>query len=220
VRVLIACESSARVRDAFRARGHDAWSCDIKPTEGDPQWHIQGSVFDVDVVKGGWDLMIAHPDCTFLTVSGNRWAKEEWRQEARLMALHTVKALWKFPVPRICIENPIGKLASLWHGPDQVIQPWQFWHLGTPGEGEAKATCFWLKDLDPLEPTTPNETGRHQACWLEPPSPERKSNRSRTYLGIADAMADQWGGFGGDYKVGAIEAHRQGGGLITSKSED
>lgn len=193
MRVLIGCESSARVRDAFRARGHDAWSCDILPTEGDPRWHIQGSIFDVAVVKGGWDLGIFHPDCTFLTVSGNRWAMEEWREEARLMALHTVKAIRKFPIKKKVIENPIGKLGTLWRGPDQIVQPWQFWHLGTPGEGEIKATCFWLEGVDPLVPTTPDEPGRHPACWLEAPSPERKRNRSRTYLGIADAMAEQWG---------------------------
>lgn len=192
MKVLVACEMSGIVRDAFAARGHDAWSCDILPSER-PGNHIQGNVFDVDVVKGGWDLMVAHPDCTFLTVSGNRWAKEEWREETRLMALHAVKALWKFPVPRIAIENPIGKLSSLWHGPDQIVQPWMFWHLDTPGEGEVKGTCFWLKGLEPLTATTPNETGRHPACWLEPPSKERKANRSRTYRGIADAMAEQWG---------------------------
>lgn len=180
------------MRDAFAARGHDAWSCDILPTER-PGKHIQGSVFDVGVVNAGWDLMIAHPDCTFLTVSGNRWAKQEWRQEARLMALHTVKALWKFPVKRKVIENPIGKLVSLWHGPDQIVQPWQFWHLDERGKGEVKATCFWLDGVSPLTPTTPEEPGRHPACWLEAPSPERKRNRSRTYRGIADAMAEQWG---------------------------
>lgn len=193
MRVLVACESSGRVREAFRARGHDAWSCDILPTEI-PGNHFQDSIFNVKIVKAGWDLMIAHPDCTFLTVSGARWMSEEWREEALLMGLHTVKSLWKFPIPRIAIENPVGRLSSLWRGPDQTIQPHQYWG-GEAGKGEVKATCLWLRGLQPLLPTTPDETGRHPACWLEPPSAQRKRNRSRTYPGIADAMADQWGNF-------------------------
>lgn len=184
MKVLVACEFSGIVRDAFIARGHDACSCDLLPTER-PGPHIQGSVFDVKIVNAGWDLMIAHPDCTFLTVSGARWMSEEWRQEALLMALHTVKALWKFPVERIAIENPIGRLSSLWRGPDQYIQPWQF------GHGERKATGLWLKNLPPLYPTNEVE-GREQRVWKETPSPERKKNRSRTYQGIAEAMASQW----------------------------
>jgi hypothetical protein len=185
LRVLVACEFSGIVRDAFIARGHDAWSCDFLPTER-PGPHFQGSVFDVRIINKGWDLMIAHPDCTFLTVSGNRWAHEEWRQEALLSALHTVKALWKFPVDRIGIENPIGRLSSLWRGPDQYIQPYQF------GHGERKATGLWLKNLPTLIPTNEVE-GREQRVWKETPGPERKKNRSRTYQGIAEAMAAQWG---------------------------
>jgi len=183
--VLVACEFSGIVRDAFRARGHDAWSCDLLPTES-PGPHIQGSVFDVEVVKAGWDLMIAHPDCTFLTVSGARWMAEEWRQEALLMALHCVKSLWRFPIPRVAIENPTGRLSSLWRGPDQYIQPHQF------GHGEVKKTGLWLRGLPKLLPTNDVE-GRAQRVWLEPPSAERKKNRSRTFRGIADAMAEQWG---------------------------
>lgn len=183
MRVLVACECSGVVRDAFIARGHDAWSCDILPTER-PGNHFQRSVFDVDVVKAGWDLMIAHPDCTFLTVSGARWMREEWREEALLMALHTVKSLWRFPIPMIAIENPVGRLSSLWRGPDQTIQPWQF------GHPETKATCLWLKGLPELTPTNIVE-GREGRVWKEAPGPERKKNRSRTYDGIAQAMASQ-----------------------------
>jgi hypothetical protein len=186
VRVLVACEFSGVVREAFAKRGHDAWSCDYLPTER-PGNHYQGSVFDpVISMQQKWDLMIAHPDCTFLTVSQNRWASLEWREEAQLSALHFVKALWKFPVPRIAIENPIGRLSSLWRGPHQTIQPWQF------GHEERKGTCLWLKHLPPLIPTRIVE-GVEQRVWKEPPSIERKKNRSRTFEGIAEAMAEQWG---------------------------
>ena len=184
MRILVACEFSGIVREAFRRRGHDAWSCDYRPTE-QPGNHIQGSVLDHDVITRGWDLMVAHPDCTYLTVSGARHMQIEWREEAQLAALHFVKALWKFPIERIAIENPVGKLSSLWRGPDQIIEPYQF------GDPFKKATCLWLKNLPPLVPT--NDLGRgEQACWKEPPGPERKKNRSRTYQGIADAFAAQW----------------------------
>lgn len=185
MKVLVACEFSGIVRDAFAALGHDAWSCDLLPSER-PGNHIQGSVFDVKVVKRGWDLMVAHPDCTFLAVSGARWMSEEWREEALLMGLHAVKSLWKYPVPRIAIENPTGRLSSLWRGPTQIVQPWQF------GHGEVKATGLWLKNLPELVPTSVVE-GRETRVWNEPPGPERKKNRARTFRGIADAMAAQWG---------------------------
>lgn len=185
MKVLVACEFSGIVREAFRRRGHDAWSCDYRPTEI-PGNHLQTSVLDNEVVNGGWDLMIAHPDCTFLTVSGARWMSVEWREEAQLAALHFVKALWKFPVKRIAIENPIGKLSSLWRGPNQIIQPYQF------GDPFRKATAIWLKGLQPLVPT--NDLGNgEQECWKEGPSMERRRNRARTKPGIADAMAEQWG---------------------------
>jgi len=185
VKVLVAGEFSGIVRDEFAARGHDAWSCDYRASER-PGNHYQGSVFDMAIVKRNWDLMIAHPDCTFLTVSGARWMRIEWREEAQLMALHFVKALWKFPVEKLGIENPIGRLSSLWRGPDQIIQPWQF------GHGETKATCLWLKNLPLLQPTQIVD-GRYGRVWKEGPSPERAKNRSRTYEGIARAMAEQWG---------------------------
>jgi hypothetical protein len=186
VKVLVACEFSGRVRDAFARRGHDAWSCDIRPSES-PGNHIQDGILEHSVVKRGWDAVIAFPDCTFLTVSGARWNHEEWREEAQLAALHFVKAIWRFPVPKLAIENPVGRLSSLWRGPTQIIQPWQF------GHGETKGTCLWLRGLPPLVPTQIAE-GRHGAVWREPPGPDRKKNRSRTYEGIANAMADQWGG--------------------------
>lgn len=184
MRVLIAGEFSGIVRDAFRRRGHDAVSCDYRPSER-PGPHYQGSWFDMELLKQRWDLMIAHPDCTFLVVSGARWMSVDWREEAQLAALHTVKALMKFPIDKIAIENPVGKLSSLWRSPDQIIQPYQF------GDPFKKTTCLWLKNLPLLRPTNDLEGGV-QACWKEPPGPERKKNRARTYQGIADAMAEQW----------------------------
>lgn len=187
MRILVACEFSGRVRDAFARRGHDAWSCDIRPSEA-PGNHIQDSILEHSVVNRGWDLMIAHPDCTFLTVSGARWNNIEWREEAQLAALHFVKALWKFPVPRVAIENPIGRLSSLWRGPTQTIQPWMF------GDNETKATCLWLRGLPELVPIVSEKPeGVEASVWREPPGPDRKKNRSRTYQGVAEAFAEQWG---------------------------
>jgi hypothetical protein len=186
MRVLVACEFSGRVRDAFARRGHDAWSCDYLPPET-PGNHIQGSILDHYIVNQNWDLLIAHPDCTFLAVSGARWNHAEWREEAQLSALHFVKALWKFPILKVAIENPVGRLSSLWRGPTQTIQPWEF------GHGETKATCLWLRNLPALVPTEVVE-GREPVVHFASPGPERKKNRSRTYQGIADAMAAQWGG--------------------------
>lgn len=192
MRVLVACERSGRVRSAFRALGHDAWSCDIIPADDGSPFHIVGSVIDHDIVKQHWDMMIAFPDCTYLTVSANRWANEPWRMEARHWALAFVKTLWAMPIRFKCLENPRGVLPSMWKRPTQSVQPHQFWHLDEPGTGEVKETCFWLDNLDPLVPTTPDEPGRHPACWLEPPSADRQRKRSETYRGIADAMAVQF----------------------------
>lgn len=184
------------MRDAFARRGHDAWSCDIRPSEA-PGNHIQDTILEHSIVNRGWDLMIAHPDCTFLTVSGARWNHAEWREEAQLAALHFVKALWKFPIEKVAIENPVGRLSSLWRGPTQTIQPWEF------GHGETKGTCIWLRGLPALIPTHKEgadffaetaPTEREASVWREPPGPDRKKNRSRTYGGIAEAMAEQWGG--------------------------
>ncbi len=191
MRVLVACEYSGLVRDAFIARGHDAWSCDLLPTER-PGPHIHGSVIDHDVVKIGWDALIAFPDCTYLTVSANRWANEPWRMEARHWALAFVRTLWALPIKRKAFENPIGVLPTMWRRPTQIIHPWQFWHLGEPGKGEVKATCLTLDNLPPLVPTTPDETGRLPVVWKMPPSPDRWKERSRTNPGLADAMAAQW----------------------------
>lgn len=188
LRVLVGCERSGRVRDAFARLGHDAWSCDVAPSEK-PGNHILGNVVDHEVIvkRGPWDIGIFFPDCTFLTVSANRWAGEEWRMEARHWALAFVKTLWALPIPSIAIENPIGVLPSIWRRPTQIIQPWQF------GHGEVKATCLWLKNLKPLFPTH-LVTGREPKVWREAPSPERKINRARTHEGVARAMAAQWGG--------------------------
>ena len=183
--MFIGGEFSGIVRDAFTALGHQATSCDFRPTE-QPGWHHQGSWWDPEIMRQQWDLGIFHPDCTFLTVSGNRWF-DEWRVEARMAALHTVRALWMMPnFARLAIENPIGVLSTFWRRPDQIIEPFQF------GDPFKKATCLWLRNLPPLMVT--NDLGKgEQACWFEPPSAERKKNRSRTYQGIANAMAEQWG---------------------------
>lgn len=192
MKILVGCESSGAVRRAFRERGHDAWSCDILPAEDGDKHHIQGNIINHDIVKIGWDALICFPDCTFLTVSANRWANEKWRMEARHWALAFVKTLWSFPIKKKSLENPRGVLPTMWMRPTQTIQPHEFWG-GVYGKGEVKETCLWLDGFPPLIPTTPDEPGRYPACWLEPPGPHRKINRSRTYPGIAQAMADQWG---------------------------
>lgn len=192
MRVLVACESSGRVREAFRRLGHYAVSCDLEPAEDRSPAHIRGDVRQI--IGHGWDLVIAHPPCTRLTNSGVRWLNERnlWGD---LRDACNFFNLFKRCAPKVCIENPIPhKYARDRIGCyTQIIQPWQFWHIDAPGEGEQKATCLWLENLPPLVPTTPLETGRHQACWLMSPGPNRTRERSRTYLGIADAMAEQWG---------------------------
>lgn len=183
MRVLVACEFSGIVRDAFRDRGHDAWSCDLLPSEhGGP--HYQQDVIEVAYLTQDWDLMIAHPPCTHLAVSGARWFKEKQPEQAN--ALRFVEQLMLAPINRIALENPISIISSRIRKPEQIIQPWQF------GHGEIKATCLWLKNLPTLKPTNIVE-GRRARVHREPPSPERWKNRSRTYQGIAEAMADQWG---------------------------
>ena len=201
MRVLVACEFSGVVRRAFQALGHDAWSCDILPAEDcdtpDPlirgklaTKHIQADV--LGVLYGPWlrepepwDLMIAHPPCTHLAVSGARWFKEKVKEQAE--ALEFVQRLLDAPVPRIALENPISVISSKIRKPTQIIHPWMF------GHGEVKATCLWLKNLPPLAPTMVVE-GREPRVWKMGPSPDRWKERSRTLPGIAAAMAAQWGG--------------------------
>ncbi len=188
MRVLIACEFSGVVREAFRARGHDAWSCDLLPAEDGSPYHRQGDVFQVlnmfETMDLPIDLMIAHPPCTHLAVSGARWFKEKRAEQEEALAF--VAALLAIPIPRIALENPISIISSKIRKPDQIIQPWQF------GHGEVKATCLWLKGLPNLEPTDIVE-GRTPRVHYASPGPDRWKERSRTMTGIAAAMADQWG---------------------------
>ena len=193
MRVLVACEYSGVVRDAFRARGHDVVSCDLLPTER-PGPHYQGDVFDI--LDLGWDLMIAHPPCTHLSSSGAKHfaaKRADGRQQA---AVAFVKALWEAPIPRIAIENPVGILSTELRKPDQIVAPWWF------GEEASKSTCLWLKGLPLLVKT--NEVGKGEFVvtksgkripkWYNlPPSPDRWKIRSTTFQGFADAMAEQWG---------------------------
>lgn len=183
MRVLIACEYSGTVRDAFRARGHDAMSCDLLPTD-QPGPHYQGDVFDI--INDGWDLMIAHPPCTHLAVSGARHFAAKQASGVQQEALEFVRRLLDAPIPRIALENPISIISSRIKKPEQIIQPWQF------GHGETKATCLWLKNLPKLTPTNIVE-GREGRIHRLPPSADRGKIRSKTYQGIANAMAEQWG---------------------------
>lgn len=181
MKVLIACEFSGIVREAFKQKGHDAWSCDLLPTEIDGN-HFECDV--LDILNKGWDLMIAHPPCTHLAVSGARWFKEKKKQQVQ--ALDFVSHLMSAKINKICIENPISIISTVFRKPDQIIQPWQF------GHGETKATCLWLKNLNLLKPSN-IVNGREARIHKMPPSKERGKNRSRTYIGIAQAMAEQWG---------------------------
>ena len=198
MRVLVACEYSGTVRDAFRARGHDAWSCDILPTDADPSWHIQGDAIEVAYGQD-WDLMIAHPPCTYLTNSGVTWLHKDPTRWAKLDdAAAFFKRLYDAPIPRKCIENPImHKYAKERIGgikQSQVIQPWMFGHM------EQKATCLWLQGLPELKPTNNVKEqmmalpdNERQRLHYLPPSADRWKLRSTTFKGIADAMAEQWG---------------------------
>ncbi len=181
MKVLVACEYSGVVRDAFMRRGHDAMSCDLLPTES-PGPHYQGDV--LDIIGDNWDLMIAHPPCTHLAVSGARWFKDKQPEQAA--ALEFVRQLLAAPIPRIALENPVSIISSRIRKPDQVIQPYQFGHRDT------KKTCLWLKGLPPLMWTHLTD-GRDDTIHKMPPGPDRWKNRSRTYAGIAEAMAGQWG---------------------------
>ena len=202
LKVLVACEFSGTVREAFAKRGHDAWSCDLEPTDV-PGNHYQGSVFDI-LDGGGWDLMIAHPPCTYLTVTGNKWMKDEYkdrfptRQQDRKDAIEFFMRLANANIPMIAIENPIGIMSTNWRKPDQIVHPWQFGHEAS------KSTCLWLKNLPKLNPTNvvgkgefiEYKSGKRMTKWyadaasLKPK--ERAKIRNKTFQGIADAMAAQW----------------------------
>lgn len=185
MRVLIACEESQEVCKAFRELGHEAYSCDIQPCSGGhPEWHLQADA--LQMLKMDWDLIIAHPPCTDLAVSGARWFAEKREDGRQQKSIEFFMQFANCTCERIAIENPIGIMSSIWRKPDQIIQPWQF------GHGETKATCLWLKGLPALKPTDIVE-GREQRIWKMPPGAERSKLRSKTYPGIAKAMAEQWG---------------------------
>lgn len=187
MRILVACEFSGRVREAFRDKGHQAYSCDLIPSEIRSGFHLQSPVEDV-LDFGHWDMLIAFPPCTHLAVSGARWFKNKEKEQEE--ALKFVNLLLTSPIKRIALENPISIISTKIRKPDQIIQPWQF------GHEETKSTCLWLKNLPKLKPTKIMEVRNKN---LTPsgqnklgPSPDRWKERSRTYQGIADAMADQW----------------------------
>ncbi len=195
MRVLIACEYSGRVRSAFRALGHDAWSCDLLPAEDDSPYHLD--VDCLELLTEGWDLMIAHPPCTYLAVSGLHWnGRVEGRAQKTEEALEFVQRLMDAPIAKIALENPVSCISTRIRKPDQIIQPWYF------GEDASKKTCLWLKNLPLLKETNrlPGDSKTRRANQTPSgqnnigPSADRWKERSRTYLGIADAMAKQWGG--------------------------
>jgi hypothetical protein len=193
MKVLIACEYSGVVRDAFLARGHEAVSCDLLPTES-PGPHYEGDVFDI--IDKGWDLMIAHPPCTDLAVSGAKHFAAKIADGRQQRALDFVQRLLEAPIDKICLENPVSVISSKIRKPDQIIQPWMFGHEAT------KTTCLWLKNLRPLETTQivdkgarhVTKSGKSLPSWYNlPPSKDRWKIRSATFPGIAAAMAEQWG---------------------------
>ena len=181
MKALVACEFSGVVREAFRKRGHDAWSCDILPADDNSPYHFQEDV--LGILNNGWDLMIAFPPCTHLCVSGARWFKNKIAEQQEAMDFFL--SLANARVPRIAIENPVGIMSTYYRKPDQIIQPWQF------GHGETKSTCLWLKNLPLLKPTN-IVAGREARIHKMPPSADRGKLRSITYQGIANAMAEQW----------------------------
>lgn len=200
--MLVGCERSGVVREAFRKIGHEAYSCDILPSDDNSPYHIQDDL--MNHLDNNWDLAIFHPECTFLTVTGNKWFKPEYegrfptRKQDRINAIDFFMKLACVNIPRIAIENPIGIMSSLWRKPDQIIQPYQFGHI------EAKKTCLWLKNLPKLIPTkivepeyTTFKSGKRMPTWYcnaaKLPKHERMKLRSTTFQGIADAMAEQWG---------------------------
>jgi site-specific DNA-cytosine methylase len=184
MRVLVACEFSGVVREAFAKRGHDSWSCDLLPTE-QPGNHIQGNV--LEILNEGWDLMIAHPPCTHLSTSGARWLKEKRKDDRISQAVDFFIELAYSDIPKIAIENPVSIISNIYRKPDQIIQPWAF------GHNETKTTCLWLKNLPFLLPTNVIKGRKESKIHKMSPSKDRWKKRSITYQGIADAMAEQWG---------------------------
>lgn len=183
MRVLVACEFSGVVRRAFRERGHDAWSCDLLPSLDNSEYHHECPVEALLKFKS-WDLIIAHPPCTYLAVSGNRWYHN--RPDLYEPAAEFAKMFFDY-ADKVCAENPVGRLSKLWRKPDQYVQPWMFGHK------ETKKTGLWLKNLPLLEPTDIVEGPYEQKIWKMGPSEDRGLLRSITYEGIAKAMANQWG---------------------------
>lgn len=190
MKILIACEYSGRVRDAFIKQGHEAISCDLLPTESNGP-HYQGNV--LDIINDGWDMMIAHPPCTDLAVSGAAWFAKKRADGSQKRSIDFFMALVNAPIPRICIENPVGIMSTIYRRPSQIIQPWMFGHL------ESKATCLWIKGMPLLKQTNVvyNEMmalpkNKRMRLHYLPPSKDRGKIRSETYQGIADAMAYQW----------------------------
>lgn len=186
MKVLVACEESQAVTIEFRKLGHEAYSCDILPCSGGhPEWHLQQDV--LPLLAESWDMVLAFPPCTHLCVSGARWWKEKKVDGRQQEGIDFFMRFANLPhIPRVAIESPVGVMSSFYRKPDQIIQPWMF------GHGETKATCLWLKGLPPLAPTNIVE-GRTGRVWRQPPSPDRARIRSKTFPGIAKAMAEQWG---------------------------
>lgn len=195
MRILVGCEESGVVSAAFRKRGHEAISCDKLGTRGDSAWHITGDVFKAIRRRGPWDMLICFPPCTYVTVAANKWLKlQKGRIVKQRDALDFMRDLLESPIDKIAMENPIGVFSSYYCKPDQIVQPWMFGHR------ETKATCLWLKNLPKLVPTdivgpprTPAEKIEYARVHRMPPGPNRSRDRSKTYQGIADAMAAQWG---------------------------
>jgi site-specific DNA-cytosine methylase len=197
MKILIACEESGKVRDAFRSMGHEAISCDILPTRSHPEWHIQGDV--LPLLKKRWDMVIAFPPCTHLAVSGAAWFEEKRKDGRQQAGIDFFMACVDVNAPRVCIENPVGIMSTIYRKPDQIVQPYEF------GHPQSKKTCFWVKGLPPLKPTklvkrekfyTAPSGKRYGQFWKDTfslPAAERAKIRSETFQGIADAMAAQWG---------------------------
>ena len=185
MKILVACEESQVVCIEFRKLGHEAYSCDIQECSGGhPEWHIKGDV--LDQIDMGWDMMIAFPPCTHLAVSGARWFKEKRKDGRQAKGVVFFMEMINSSIPSIVVENPIGIMSTQYRKPDQIIQPWQY------GHGETKATCLWLKNLPKLTPTNIVD-GREHRIHQMPPSPDRAKKRSVTLVGVAKAMAEQWG---------------------------